>query len=83
MAVSYTITWQERDEDGNRGESIHQCPLCGIDYEITVKPPEVLPMTRVWPKVVFSVTDNCQCHNDHEAEEEQALWDAETQTWRG
>jgi hypothetical protein len=28
-------------------------------------------------------TDNCDCHNDHEAEEEQALWDTETQTWKG
>ena len=73
MSVDYTITWRERDEDGNRGESIHQCPLCGTDYEITQKPPEVLPITRIFPKVVFSVTDNCNCHDEFQTMHGPAL----------
>ena len=78
MAVSYTIEagWEH---------SVHECPMCGTAYTIEALK-TINHFTRPHRVVLgtnFLVTDNCECHNDHEAEEEQALWDAETQTWKG
>jgi hypothetical protein len=54
MSVSYTISWQDKVEDGERGESIYQCPLCGIDYDID--------RNLSWG---YQVTDNCNCHDEY------------------
>ena len=72
MAVSYTIEagWEH---------SIHECPMCGTAYTIEA----LKTINHYTRRTNLLVTDNCQCHNDHEAEEEQALWDTETQTWKG
>ena len=57
MAVSYTITPEAYAEDGERGDTLHQCPLCGIAYDID--------RNLSWG---YQVTDNCDCHDKHVAE---------------
>ena len=60
MSVAYTISWQDKVEDGERGESIYQCPLCGIDYTIVKNRTNVRNQTGD-----YLVTDNCKCYDHH------------------
>ena len=72
MAVSYTITPEAYAEDGERGDTLHQCPLCGIEYDIDT--PTMLPPIGAFRWGVrymswgYQVTDNCDCHDKHVAE---------------
>ena len=54
MAVSYTITTRDMVEDGNRYDTLYQCPLCGIAYTIV----------RERNTGDYLVTDNCNCHDE-------------------
>ncbi len=60
MAISYTITSQDMVEDGDRCDTLHQCPLCGIAYTIVKKRTNIRNQTGD-----YLVTDNCDCHDDH------------------
>ena len=70
MSVSYTISWQDWVEDGERSDTLYQCPLCGIAYDLN---PRYRPHPYHWispfkypAQVTFvEVTDDCNCHDDH------------------
>ena len=51
MTVSYTISPQEKVEDGERYDTLYQCPVCGIAYDID--------KNLSWG---YQVTDNCESH---------------------
>ena len=70
MAVSYTISWQDKVEDGERSDTLYQCPLCGIAYDIDENPewgPHGLSNDEYgdWIGLRWGhhVTDNCKCHD--------------------
>ena len=73
MAVSYTITPEAYAEDGERSDTLHQCPLCGIAYDLTC---HYRPHPRWWvspfkypAQIAFvEVNDDCNCHDKHVAE---------------
>ena len=60
MAVSYTITSLDMVEDGNRYDTLHQCPLCGIAYTIVRN----LSGGNWLTTGGYLVTDNCNCHDE-------------------
>jgi len=62
MTVSYTITWEDRLKDYNSPSSLHKCPLCDINYRIDREDPfEEDPIEGD-----YLVTDNCECHTEHQ-----------------
>lgn len=54
MAVNYTISWQDKFDDGQRSVTRYQCPLCGEAYDIDKNLSDG-----------YQVTDNCDCHELH------------------
>ena len=62
MSVSYTISWQDKVEDGERNDTLYQCPLCGIAYNIN--------RNHGWYIDCYQVTDDCTCHDEHRGESE-------------
>jgi len=83
MAVSYTITPLAYAEDGERGDTLHQCPLCGIEYDIAEDAewsPNGLDYNEYgdWLGLRWGhhVTDNCDCHNKHMGAVWQLAWSA-------
>jgi hypothetical protein len=75
MNVSYTITPEAYAEDGERSDTLHQCPLCGIEYDISEHAewsPNGLDYNESgdWIGLRWGhhVTANCDCHDKHVAE---------------
>ena len=64
MAVSYTITSQDMVEDGDRYDTLYQCPLCGIAYTIVKNLSGGNWVTTLDPTGGYLVTDNCTCHDE-------------------
>ena len=60
LAVWYTISWQDKVEDGQRSDTLYQCPLCGIAYDIDMN----LSGEGFTPQITYQVTDNCNCHDE-------------------
>ena len=72
MAVSYTITPEAKAEDGERSDTLYQCPICGIAYNIAENAewgPSGLDANEYgdWIGLRWGhhVTDNCECHNSY------------------
>ena len=72
MAVSYTITPEAYAEDGERSDTLHQCPLCGIEYDISEHAewsPNGLDYNESgdWIGLRWGhhVTANCDCRDKH------------------
>ena len=70
MAVNYTISPEAYAEDGERCGTLHQCPLCGVAYDMAELagwgPSGVrcegcgASLESRWG---HRVTDNCDCHS--------------------
>ena len=72
MSVAYTISRQDWEEDGERSDTLYQCPLCGIAYDIDENPewgPHGLSNDEYgdWIGLRWGhhVTDNCECHDEY------------------
>jgi hypothetical protein len=66
MSVSYTISRLDWEVDGERSDTLYQCPLCGIAYDIKEIPIIVLevPLGADFHRR-YLVTDDCGCHDEH------------------
>ena len=68
--IWYTISRQDWEDDAEGSASVHSCGLCGVDYDINEQPVTDVGLENMGADFHrrWLVTDNCECHNDYEAE---------------